>query len=184
MLSYPNLLMIGANARNTGKTTLACRIIEHFSDTHTIIGLKVTRVKPGEEPYHGSHEDLHLQGWSIQREDDPGSRKDTGRMLTAGAKECYYICADESTIEEAFSHFIRTTVPQSLLVCESRSLRNWVVPAIFILMTRNDLPSTSKNVDRFRELANISSSKGNDDEEIERIVSKLEVVEGKWHLRG
>jgi len=39
---YPNILLVSGNGRNSGKTTLACKIIERFSKDHEITGLKIS----------------------------------------------------------------------------------------------------------------------------------------------
>ena len=46
--------MIGATARQSGKTEMASRIIKRFCAREKIIGIKITTVHEGDESFHGS----------------------------------------------------------------------------------------------------------------------------------
>ena len=50
MISIPNMVMIGATGRNTGKTMLAAELIRHLRREHHVIGIKVTAVGDRGEP--------------------------------------------------------------------------------------------------------------------------------------
>jgi hypothetical protein len=138
MLSVPQMVLIGGNSRNTGKTTIACELIRLLSATHEVVGLKVTSIRPGEETFHGQHETaLPASGFSLFEETDLSGRKDTSKMLLAGAKSVYYIQTPDSGIERAFSAFRLSLTGNPIIVCESRSLRRYVEPGYFVMMMRD-----------------------------------------------
>jgi hypothetical protein len=84
MLEIPNMVMIGGNSRNAGKTTLACNIIRKLSSTNKVTALKVTSIRPGESGMHGNHSDENFSGYSITEEFNRDLLKDTSAMLKAG----------------------------------------------------------------------------------------------------
>jgi hypothetical protein len=183
LFSYPNVLLIGANARNAGKTTLACSLIRKFSFDFPLIGLKVTRTCIREEQFHGTHGEPELEGWFLNEEINYSGTKDTHRMLEAGAQKVFYLRSNEDKIEEAFLSFMKEIGKNSLIVCESRSLRRFIKPAIFIMMMNEQPVSQSKEVQSYLRFADIVSNRGNDENSIMEIVSRVEIQDHLWFLR-
>ena len=66
----PNMLLIAGTGTKSGKTTFACRVIEQLKDTG-IIAIKIT------PHFHETTPGLHLireeEGWSVYRENNPGT---------------------------------------------------------------------------------------------------------------
>jgi hypothetical protein len=154
MLSVPNMVMIGGNSRNCGKTTMACEIISKLSVKQEVIGLKFTSVRLGETELHGNHTEDETTGYSIFEELNPDSQKDTSRMLKAGATRVFYIRNSETFIESSILHFMSKYINKRVIVCESRSLRNMIKPGFFLMMMR--LPETGKakeDIESFMSLA-------------------------------
>lgn len=180
--SYPNILLIGANARNAGKTTLACRIIQEHSKRVQLIGLKVTRFRSGEEAFHGDHGKETVERWTIEEEKGDHPEKDTFRLLEAGAERVFYLKCNETYFREAFEAFMATLDINSLVVCESRSLRRLIKPGIFILMLRES--GNAKESAGIEQLADILCRKGNDNSELERIANRVRIVDNTWSLVG
>ena len=83
----PNLLLIAGTGNKSGKTTLACRIIDQFRHPE-IVAIKITphfhETTPGLDSY------FRKQGYSISEETDTETAKDTSRMLKAGASKVYF----------------------------------------------------------------------------------------------
>jgi hypothetical protein len=153
MISVPEMVMIGGNSRNSGKTTMACSIIKKLSIDHEVIGLKVTSVKPGEEELHGSHNEDVSGNFTIFEELNPESDKDTSKMLTAGAAHVYYIRVEESFTKQAILHFLLRHVNGQLIVCESRSLRNIINPGLFLVMMKLQEVTKVKDMSKFLGIA-------------------------------
>ncbi len=143
MLEDKNMIMIGATGRNSGKTSLAEQLIEAYSGTGELIGLKVTTIADrrakcprGEE---GCSTCTSLSGdYDIRIEDGQNVTKDTVRLLHAGCARVYWIRSYKDSLQEAYAAF-RSGIPQdSLILCESNSLRNIVVPRVFIMIKNTD----------------------------------------------
>jgi hypothetical protein len=153
MMNIPNMIMIGGNSRNAGKTSIACSIINKLSATHQVIGLKVTSIRPGDEGRHGNHKEEVTSGFSIFEEHDSELRKDTSKMLKAGATRVYYLRVEDTFIEEAILHFFSSYINNELVVCESRSLRNIIEPGLFLMMMREPAIGGPKDVSGYLEKA-------------------------------
>lgn len=182
MLNLPNLLLIAGNARNTGKTSVSCEILRKFGQSHTIIGLKVTRMKSGEEQFHGEHSEPAPELFSITEEHNPDGEKDTSKMLTSGASKAFYIKAQDNQVLNAFNSILESIPENSLIICESRSLRDFVIPGIFILMLRSEPVEKLKDVSHLLNIADIHCNSGYNTNEILNIVNHLQISDKCWKL--
>jgi hypothetical protein len=83
----PNLLLIAGTGTKSGKTTVACKIIEQFK-TLNISAIKISphfhETTPGLIPI------AEDKGYAIYKETDKTSSKDTSRMLGSGASKVYF----------------------------------------------------------------------------------------------
>lgn len=149
MISVPEMIMIGGNSRNSGKTTMACNCISKLSASHEVVGLKVTSVRPGEEDLHGKHNEDFSAGFAIFEELNPDSNKDTSKMLKAGAAHVYYIRAEENFTKQAILYFLSTYVNKQLIVCESRSLSEIVTPGMFLVMMKLNIDGQDKDMSKY-----------------------------------
>ena len=142
MINAPNILMIGAAGRNTGKTTFACRVIENISKDTPLIAAKVTTIaeRDGKCPHGGTGCGTcsSLEGnFQITRETDSSTNKDTARLLQAGAKEVYWLRVQKDCLQEAAAALLETIGPDIPCVIESNSLRLIVAPSLFIMTKDN-----------------------------------------------
>ena len=134
MLKIPDLILIGGNTRHVGKTTLACEIIRTFSVAQPIIACKVTSIYKNDTKHHGKHELILEKDFQITKERTDIPLKDTGKMLRCGAKQAFYVQARDNFVDKAWKSFIQQVSGKNMLVCESRSLRRFVEPGIFIYL--------------------------------------------------
>lgn len=178
MLEVPNMVMIGGNARNAGKTTLACKIISRLAPGHKIIALKVTGIKPGEEDFHGEHTEELTTGFAIFEEHNPDSPKDTSKMLRAGATHVYYLRVADTDMEQAILHFLSGYVHNELIVCESRSLRMIVKPGLFVMMLKNTEAVGQKEVGFYLEKADYIFDFVSQQDKIQKFIDHLHVSHG------
>ena len=183
MLSIPNMVLVGGNSRNSGKTTMACNIIRKLSSNHEIIGLKVTAIRPGEDEFHGNHDVEESADFSIFEELNASSHKDTSKMLRAGAHRVFYIRVNEKFIQKAILHFLSTYINKQIIVCESRSLRRLINPGLFLMMMRLPEEGKAKNdIDTFLSLADEIFYFDENQDFKDRYLSKLHFVNGKFEV--
>jgi hypothetical protein len=105
----PNLLLIAGTGIKSGKTTIACMIIEEFSE------LKITAIKITphfHETTPGLKSVYEETGISIYEETDRGSTKDTSRMLRSGASKVYFAKVLDDRLLYTFNR-IRDLVPEA-----------------------------------------------------------------------
>ncbi len=105
MKTLSNFLIISGEGRNVGKTILACNIISKFSKDYKIIGLKLA-------PY--IHENVGNAEVVIVNEDlvlyeetEHYTRKDSSRMLAAGAHKAYLLQMSDEKLRKGFETFLR-----------------------------------------------------------------------------
>lgn len=130
----PQLLLIAGTGQNVGKTTLTCRIIEHFSPEHSIIGIKISshfhkKVESGNILV--KQDDLY-----IAEEIDRAKSKDSARFLAAGAVKSYFVMAADDQLPKAMEIIQDLNHSNTFFVCESGGLRNWYIPGVFLMMHR------------------------------------------------
>lgn len=130
-MNYPNLIIIAATSGKSGKTTMACRIIEQFSDK----GIIAIRVSPH---FHEKTEGLLPvdagEGYCVSLETNPGTGKDTSRMLRSGASKVYLVETRDDLLAVVFQKLMGDIPESTPVVCESPALRDHFEPEIFILM--------------------------------------------------
>jgi len=128
----PNLLLIAGTGTKSGKTSLACRIIEQFRDSE-ITAIKISphfhETTPG---LNTIYED---EGISIYRETDPESTKDTSRMLNSGAANVYFAKVLDNRLLFAFNIISELIPAYTPIICESPALRNFVEPGVFMIIS-------------------------------------------------
>jgi molybdopterin-guanine dinucleotide biosynthesis protein len=135
------LILIGASAQNAGKTTLATELIRLWKNLVPITALKVTTIHNHGCP-HGDAgcgacsltASEQAVGFALEREDVRSPAKDTTRLLDAGAEQVFWLRSTRARLAEGYARFLEQTAPQSLIICESNSLREALTPALFIML--------------------------------------------------
>ena len=133
MTALSNLLIIGGASRNVGKTELICRLIERVSLTTDLVTLKISGLNPGNKNNHGSHGPLPAKYQLIEETSRDGI-KDSSRMLVAGAGRAFYLRTRDEYLAEAMENFFRVVDRQSVLICESITLRKIIRPGLFVIV--------------------------------------------------
>lgn len=130
-----NLLIIAGTGRKSGKTTIACSIIKAFCD----IGPVTIKISPH---FHQTSEDLisisKNKKYNIFLERSLSGEKDSSRMLVSGAKEAYFIQANDNNVHEAFMVLNKQIRKNTPILCESPALRKYISPGAFIIADNKD----------------------------------------------
>jgi hypothetical protein len=133
-MKLPRLLIIAGTGRESGKTTLACRIIRNFCNSRPIIALKISPHQHNAEP--GGKIITQSDDLYIAEETDTGTGKDSSRMLAAGASRSFFVVAAEDRLLAAIQQIIDITGKEVFLICESGGIRRWVEPGLFLMVSR------------------------------------------------
>ena len=151
MVVLPNLLLIAGTGTKSGKTTMACRLIEQFS-TFNITAIKISphfhETTPGLNPV------LEEPGYAVYEETNNDTTKDTSRMLHAGAKKVYFAKVLDDRINFVFNKIIDLIPQGTPVICESPALRYFVEPGLFIIMS-SETTNKRKNINHLKELPHV-----------------------------
>lgn len=182
----PDLLVIGATGRSSGKTELACQLISRQVDSTPVVGLKVTIVERADGSCPHGRAGCGIcsslsEPWIVSRELDRESPKDTCRMLASGARRVYWLRVLRSELADGAADLL-TRVPSGWLgVCESNSLREFVEPGLFLMVRGAESTRAKPSARAVAHLADrvVVSDGRSFDLDLDRI----SVVDGQWVLR-
>jgi hypothetical protein len=147
-----NLLLIAGTGTKSGKTTIACRIIEQFK----LLNITAIKITPH---FHDTTEGLKSieeepGGYAIYEETNRNSTKDTSRMMQAGASRVYFAKVFDNRLLFVFNK-IKDLIPEGTpIICESPALRHFVEPGVFIII-RSLTPNKLKNINDLLELPHV-----------------------------
>src|SRR5450759_1860516 len=144
----PNLLLIAGTGTNSGKTSMACKIIEQFPDLE-IIAIKIS--PHFHETTTGLISKSEKKGYSIYEETNRDTSKDTSRMLLSGAHKVYFAKVWDDQLLNVFNEIMKYIPSNVPVICESPALRNFIEPGIFIIMN-SDLVNKQKNINHLQAL--------------------------------
>lgn len=139
MIQIPNMILIGATWRNSGKTELALRLISYFlKKKQALTALKVTSVDPEEKgcPRGGKGCGVCTSfkgAYLLTEEHSDRLDKDTSRLKKAGARRVFWLRVKKNKLKEGILEFLKNVPPDELIICESNSLRLAAQPGLFLL---------------------------------------------------
>lgn len=172
----PNLILIAGTGTKSGKTTMACRIIEQFKH----LGIAAIKISPH---FHETTAGLRTieeesESYAIYEETNSDSSKDTSRMLKAGATHVFFAKVFDERLLFVFNKIKDLITEGTPIVCESPALRNFVRPGIFIIMSSGS-PNKLKNINHLLELPHVTFKL----EELSGISTiPIEFENGKWRI--
>ncbi|KZL90727.1 hypothetical protein [Clostridium magnum] len=139
LLNIEQMILIGSTGRNSGKTTLAVELIKEWKDKFPVIALKITTIKDkhGKCPRggHGCGVCTNIKdNFELSEELDKTKNKDTSLLLASGAERVYWLKCLNTHIYDGIKYFMNQIPKNTLIICESNSLRNVVIPGSFIML--------------------------------------------------
>ena len=176
MLPYfPNVLLIGSNTRKTGKTTLACRLIEIHQRNNFVAAIKLALYET-EPDFYRHYPEAEGTGFYRIQEEHPGE-KDSQQFLAAGAFKSWFIATLEDNIAKVVDIIDDIKREGGLLIIESTHLRNYLVPGVFLFLTK---PGTDIKPDyrAIQNMADLSVETGSKD--FNRITEMIQIKHDQW----
>jgi molybdopterin-guanine dinucleotide biosynthesis protein A len=186
MIKLNRMLMIGSAGANVGKTELACALIRKFGKTSDITGIKVTTIKEkdGQCPRGGDGCGVcsSLDGdFYIIEETNSESKKDTARLLAAGAKRVFWLRVMKKSLKEGLTALLEIIGPEAISICESNSLRQVVEPGLFLMVKASNSKSwksSARNAKKHADKIIITGPDGFDFD-----LNQIKLIENKWIIR-
>jgi len=156
MIEDKQLLIVGGTKRNIGKTSLIERIIKKFSSDYNIVAFKIKTIYPNDTFFHGTDRNPLSadEKFRLIEEKNTNGNEDTNRMLKAGAKKVFKIKTKATNIVEAYKELKNKINSNSLLICESNTLRKTVNPTIYLFVKEanyEDMKPSAKEVIKFAD---------------------------------
>jgi hypothetical protein len=177
----PNLLIVCGAGRNTGKSTLTKLLIQKYSKDNKIAACKIT-------PHFHEQAENKLILWQntdckVYLENEI-NHKDSSQFLQAGADPVYYVECKDYKIEEAFEALLKHLGEKKLLICESGFLANIYKPGILVFLETKNNPDLKADKFSLRNNADLKvcSEQGKLDDELEKVLQMIEIVDEKWVL--
>ena len=135
MLSFPHWMIVYGTDRNSGKTTLITRIIEHFSKDFPICAIKIS-------PHFHIIDDpskiiYQTDDCIIIKENKGLTGKDSSRMVDAGAREVFYMQVLDNNLAEVMPELLQFITPGMAVICESGWARELICPGLFFILHRS-----------------------------------------------
>ncbi len=186
MIRIPQMALLGAAGRKSGKTELASALLRRFGKQRPLVAVKVTPVDDIREetpPVEGGILLSHRpdQGFYIWQEQSPDGIKDTSRLLRAGASRVFWMVVMADRTREALQELLHIIGPDTPLVCESNSLRLVAEPGIFLLV-RNATPDrTKRSVALVRK--HVDRVVVSDGKRFDLDLDDISLQEGRWTLK-
>ena len=184
------MVIVGAAGRNLGKTELACALIRRWADAHDVIGVKVTTVRERGGPCPRGGEGCGVCAALEERfclsEETPAAdpdalRKDTQRMLAAGAQRVLWLRVLADHLEEGAAALRERLGEDAICVCESNSLRHVVTPDLFVIVSDPAAKRWKPSAEAVRALADhIVVSDG---ARFTPTPDQFGLEDGRWSLR-
>ena len=185
MIRLANMLMIGSSGSDVGKTELACALLRRLGGDHRIIGVKVTAIgaKDGSCPRggHGCGVCSSMDaGCTITEETNRHSKKDTGRLLAAGADRVYWLRVMRTHLGPGLTVLLETVGRDTILICESNSLRQVAEPGLFLMVDRMEGTSWKPSAQQVRQHADKIVLSG--DRRFDLDLGRIQLAGTRWLL--
>ncbi len=180
------MLMIGAASRGAGKTQFACEVLQRYARTKGLVAIKVTPVdNPGACCPRGSEgcgvcEELPGH-YVISEEMTLNGKKDTSRLLVAGASKVFWLRSVRESLGEGVKAVLRRIPAGTGIVCESNSSRLVLEPGLFLVIQQKGQPDLKDSCRQVLPLADriVEFDGAGWDLPPKRVV----FVEGRWKTR-
>lgn len=185
MIEASNILLIGSAGRNSGKTTLACKVIDKFSKQRNIYAVKITTITETSKcPRGGKGCGVcsSMKGsFEITKETNPKGNKDTSRLLASGAKKVLWLRAKKDHLSEGLKALIKKLPKNTPLICESNSAAQYLKPSVFLLAYPKDIKNWKESALSAKPFADKLISFSNN--KINFSLNNISFVKDRWILK-
>ena len=125
------MLLVSGVGRNSGKTSLVCKVIGDFQSKFEITAIKISP----HLHYSAGNSDILVSNnnFVISRETTSNSGKDSAKFLLAGAKPVFFLQVKDIDLQEAWLELAKYLSPKKLIICEGGWLRSYAEPGISVL---------------------------------------------------
>ena len=178
-LYIPRLLIIAGNGRESGKTTLACILIRKFSQSVSVIAVKIS--PHPHQPLLQEQNITNVKPVTVVEETDLQSGKDSSRMLVAGANRSFFVTSSDDQLENAFLKILDSVGEKPCIICESGGLRSIIEPGLFLIVNRKGRSGIKPATQRLMHTASVWITF--DGENFDFDINRIFIDHEKWIIK-
>ncbi|MDR1985742.1 MAG: hypothetical protein LBP88_02070 [Treponema sp.] len=185
MVYAPQMILIGSAGQNGGKTTLAKALIKTWKSSGSLGGVPIVALKITSVAQQGAlcprggkgcGSCVSITGdFILEEEQGTSPHKDTAQLLKAGADRVFWLRSLYRSLAEAYTHFLAQIPPKGLIICESNSLREVVLPGCFIMLMNGPASRIKPTATRVLPLADLVVQNRGLQEDLDSVISRLQV---------
>ena len=138
-------IVIGGQARDVGKTTVAAGIIAALPEFHWT-AIKITGFGPEETARYGDR-------FQLQEEHGAEQPTDSSRFLKAGARRAFWLRVPFGKLGQAMPAFRRAAAGAENLIVESNSILEFVEPDLYLVAVDSARSEFKQTARRFLDRA-------------------------------
>ena len=160
LINIEKMILIGSAGQNSGKTTLATALIKKWCSAFPVVALKITTMQNNEGECHrgevgcGGCTKL-CDNFELIEEKSISTVKDTSILLAAGAQKVYWLRCLDASLQEGIENFLSLVPKDSIIICESNSLRKVVNPGLFIILKNCNSKSIKPSATQVMNMADL-----------------------------
>ncbi|MFP3859702.1 MAG: hypothetical protein ACLFUW_02670 [Bacteroidales bacterium] len=153
-LKYPQILLIGGNARKSGKTSFICNILNKFSQ-QPIVAMKVA-LYTDEKDLQSHYQLADNEHYYEVRNKKGSDENDSSRYVAAGAMEGWFVAAmdNEQSVKKLKKRMDFLLESGRLLIVESNRVRKYLEPSLFLMLNQGSKEDKTGAVS-FREMSDM-----------------------------
>ncbi|GEM_PF-1725823 len=133
ILVRPNILMVGGNARKSGKTTFVRNVLAVYGKQYHIAAIKAALYDDAGDFGRHYPQALPRGFWEV-KEVEPSEDNDSARFLASGATESWFFAGLMENLEEVLECISLIGRETGLVVLESNALRENIQPGVFVMI--------------------------------------------------
>ncbi len=142
MKHSPKAIIISGTARNVGKTTFACQLIQKYKKEE-VIAIKIT------PHFHSLNSDSYVieenDKFVVVKELSIDNNKDSSLMLKAGAKEVYFVMTKDENLQQLVDYLSSIIDFRKRIIIESAAIRRHIQPQTFYLIYNDEMQNSKSN---------------------------------------
>lgn len=148
-----NILMVGSNARKSGKTTMICRLLKCYGRKFSIAAVKASLYEE-RSIFREHYPWVSQEGYLEIGENNPRNMKDSGKYLAAGAVESRFLAAIKDNADRVVQRITGIAGKVDLMIVESNVLRESIKPAVFVMVNngKKEQKQSAKAVSHYANL--------------------------------
>jgi hypothetical protein len=173
-----SILMVGGNARKSGKTSMICRLLGYYGKNYSIAAVKVA-LYDDREIFSAHYSEASESGYLEMKENNPDNKKDSGKFLSSGAMESWFIVAASGNEDRMLQKIMNIKDQIDWMILESNVMRKYIDPALFVMVNHGgkEMKASAKELSPFADLHVTTGS-----EIFENIESYIGIENDKWNI--